>query len=779
MLPVNVSGDRFEQEANRAADAVVRGESSRTATASSPISTLQRAGNGSSARFIDADRVGGVLRSNGERLGHDTRSMMEDRLGFDFSRVRVHTDAQAAQSARAINARAYTIGSDVVFGAGEYAPRTRDGQRLIAHELTHVRQQASAPPMLQRWGLFDEIAGLFAGDTFDSKTLTQYLGDLNAQGKIEDHSDSDNKARAIVAGWKKDKTAFNLSPRIKALLIKEMQAGFCTTDDELAILDLLTSASDDELTQFFTKEGVSAKALDSDFHFAENDKLRAFFADRFDGGFERLKEGKVAVKSGGAAKAAGPSAAKAKAEPDKPRLDYVFIMGDTKRDAFYREAAKYFRIHYPQADMIVDERTLDGVLAYIDRNIKDPVGHLYIVSHGNEDGTLSFGLDEGDRIRDPKNPRSLRGDSHLSPMELKEALHPEGGGKSTLRDVSGKIDGKSTIHIRGCDLGQNKEFVNLIDEAFGSKGHVIASTHEQVYGTDPVLAGRARAKARQDIEDSEPLPPAVDPAIKDQAAKRKAMLERAKALKERRARINQKLKDQKADIDAAAALGGSYEAMSGVVMQRPGNQKFSEAEVKTEIERRYQHLNKQQRGRLIADVVRTQRVDTQTFLRFRANVPTNSAQALAVFAPQMRKASFVPDRKKDVDITTTKQDDGTETKTYKFYDRNGGYLETEISEIPADDKKIVREAQGDSPNPQNFTWEVKRVRAGALLSVSAVGTRVFADLHHRSLNAGPNQPFSPSEDNPLFYVKSTQEPKDAKARSAKKDDKNKKDDKKQ
>ena len=54
---------------------------------------------------------------------------MEDRLGFDFSGVRVHADAEAAHSARAVGARAYTIGSDVVFGAGEYAPRSREGQR--------------------------------------------------------------------------------------------------------------------------------------------------------------------------------------------------------------------------------------------------------------------------------------------------------------------------------------------------------------------------------------------------------------------------------------------------------------------------------------------------------------------------------------------------------------------------------------------------------------------------------------------------------------------------
>ena len=181
-LPVSMPGDRFEQEADRAADAVARGESLRVAGASSPL-TLQRASDGRTGAAIDTAEVAPVLRSSGQPLAETTRSQMEDRLGFDFGSVRVHTDAQAAHSARAVGARAYTIGSDVVFGAGEYAPRSREGQRLIAHELTHVRQQASAPPMLQRWGLFDEIAGWFAGDTFDPNTLTQYVTDLGTRAR--------------------------------------------------------------------------------------------------------------------------------------------------------------------------------------------------------------------------------------------------------------------------------------------------------------------------------------------------------------------------------------------------------------------------------------------------------------------------------------------------------------------------------------------------------------------------------------------------------------------
>jgi hypothetical protein len=82
-----------------------------------------------------------VLRSPGQALDDSTRAYMEPRFGQDFSGVRVHADAHAAESARAVHAHAYTVGRDVVFGAGQFAPRTSAGRELLAHELTHVVQQ--------------------------------------------------------------------------------------------------------------------------------------------------------------------------------------------------------------------------------------------------------------------------------------------------------------------------------------------------------------------------------------------------------------------------------------------------------------------------------------------------------------------------------------------------------------------------------------------------------------------------------------------------------------
>lgn len=93
-----------------------------------------------------------LRRDGGAPLSASLRGFMEPRFGYDFSRVRIHNGGVAQRSARALRAKAYTVGHDVVFGAGQYAPKTPDGRRLLAHELTHVVQQkgasrATGPPL--------------------------------------------------------------------------------------------------------------------------------------------------------------------------------------------------------------------------------------------------------------------------------------------------------------------------------------------------------------------------------------------------------------------------------------------------------------------------------------------------------------------------------------------------------------------------------------------------------------------------------------------------------
>jgi hypothetical protein len=96
-----------------------------------------------------------VVRSPGQPLDQSTRALMEHRFGHDFSQVRVHTDARASDSADAVDARAYTVGRHVAFASREYARGSVEGQRLLAHELTHVVQQgapagAAAHPVMRQ-----------------------------------------------------------------------------------------------------------------------------------------------------------------------------------------------------------------------------------------------------------------------------------------------------------------------------------------------------------------------------------------------------------------------------------------------------------------------------------------------------------------------------------------------------------------------------------------------------------------------------------------------------
>src|SRR5882724_9829865 len=85
-----------------------------------------------------------VLRAPGQPLDSEARNLMEERFGYDFSGVRVHSDERARRSAEATDAEAYTVGQDIVFASGRYSANTAGGRELLAHELTHVVQQGFA-----------------------------------------------------------------------------------------------------------------------------------------------------------------------------------------------------------------------------------------------------------------------------------------------------------------------------------------------------------------------------------------------------------------------------------------------------------------------------------------------------------------------------------------------------------------------------------------------------------------------------------------------------------
>jgi hypothetical protein len=157
--------DPLEAEADRAADDVLHSPASQLAARPGPPALARK-----DSHWVEGEKklnpesvnpagpwtgeapdiVRDVLDSAGQPLDHATRSFFEPRFGYDFSGVRIHTGSQAAESARAVNALAYTVGDSVVFAEGRFSPGTQEGRHLLAHELTHTVQQQRAPAALRR-----------------------------------------------------------------------------------------------------------------------------------------------------------------------------------------------------------------------------------------------------------------------------------------------------------------------------------------------------------------------------------------------------------------------------------------------------------------------------------------------------------------------------------------------------------------------------------------------------------------------------------------------------
>jgi len=174
-LAVGPPNDACERQADRVADAVMRmpeGRVQRACAACEEEMQRMPAGSVEDTEAVRARELPGrlpamdtgleariqALRGGGRPLGESERTFFEPRFGADFGGVRLHAGGEAAELARAVSARAFTVGGHVVFGAGEYAPASAASRRLLAHELTHVVQQNASGPaagggVLQRQAL--------------------------------------------------------------------------------------------------------------------------------------------------------------------------------------------------------------------------------------------------------------------------------------------------------------------------------------------------------------------------------------------------------------------------------------------------------------------------------------------------------------------------------------------------------------------------------------------------------------------------------------------------
>jgi hypothetical protein len=206
--------DRHEQEAERISALVTARAGTRPLSLPAPqlqTSVSQRAAIKTAPVSLEAPlSVRHTLSRGGHALGAETRSKLEPRFGADFAAVRLHTDVAAAQSARNLNARAYTVGNHIVFGAGEFLPDSPVGIRLLTHELTHVVQQSGGgtADLLSSEGSVARIPITPTGialhrDTKTGADARDRPGAVWAFGPITQHKTAQTDLRTYIA-WVKE-----------------------------------------------------------------------------------------------------------------------------------------------------------------------------------------------------------------------------------------------------------------------------------------------------------------------------------------------------------------------------------------------------------------------------------------------------------------------------------------------------------------------------------------------------------------------------------------------
>lgn len=250
-LIVNTPGDAYEQEADQVADQVMRMKDG-----DAPFFSPSVGAHHSIQRKCDAceqekeekmhrketnDNMGGqaappivsevISSGGGHPLDADTKGFMENRMGQDFSQVRVHTDARAAESAAAIQAKAYTSGQNVVFGEGQYQPGSESGKRLLAHELVHVGQQSSGKAnkngVLQR----AEAASSAKGGFENSNTAVANI--FLIKKEWASLGDKDNRKLAYILATVEHECGFRSRKEVKQLADKtQAQKDLIATQDK-------------------------------------------------------------------------------------------------------------------------------------------------------------------------------------------------------------------------------------------------------------------------------------------------------------------------------------------------------------------------------------------------------------------------------------------------------------------------------------------------------------------------------------------------------------------
>ena len=405
---------------------------------------LMRSEDGEGDIDPEIERTIHGARGGGHALDSGVRARMEPAFKADFGGVRVHTDSRADTLNRSLRARAFTTGQDIFFKQGEYRPGSSSGRELLAHELTHVAQQEDAAP---------DVTPAAAEEPRATPAIAFEQIDLPEPAVTDVAMTAALAPAALPAAATTSTPAENAAAATEPPPVTMSQPA-APADGTVAArpVDPATPApevvppshpSEQEATQV-------ARAVVASAHGPVGAPVVRRKAPRR----PQRKPGDKEDKAAG--------------------IDVVFIMGvdrNPKRNPFYREAAKYFKAKFPDATLVNDaaHRSLESVFDYVrSRGVR--VANLYIVSHANEDGTLSFKLRDGDKDKDP----------HVQYGDLVRALRDDA---ARFNLPQGIIDDATNIYIKGCNIGRSSRMLDELDKAFGGAGKVIAPTHKQVFGS--------------------------------------------------------------------------------------------------------------------------------------------------------------------------------------------------------------------------------------------------------------------------------------------------------
>ncbi len=258
--------------------------------------------------------------------------------------------------------------------------------------------------------------------------------------------------------------------------------------------------------------------------------------------------------------------------------------------------------------------------------------------------------------------------------------------------------------------------VELVDEAFGGAGTVVAPKFEQSFGTNPRAGAAERARVERQIHASDPRTAAT---LRNYEGR---FVERA----------------------------STTEGLSGPHVERPGTQLFAAGEIAAQINSTLSDLPAAERADIARRLFQAQAVETVTEFTETDLIPLDR-RALAAFRQTLLNSNFTATRL----VSHTQA--GTPTlHTYTFADAAGATV-TMTAQEP-DSATLIARGRAHNSRPNNFTWTMERRRNGDNVDFNVVGRRVFAKLHHRTLTDAGGRPYDPSTADPRFFARSTFQP---------------------